>query len=158
MARSWSRYGRHRAPRDRGLVGPREGIDFFPLTVDYEERMYARGKIRRTSSSASRAPGWRAAILAMRLTPCGRIRSLLPKGYKNDVEVVLTVLPDQENDPLILAVNGASAALSGRSIPFNGSIGAVRVGRIDYEFVAEPDHQPDGEQRAGNCRGPVPAM
>ena len=74
----------------------------------------------------------------MRLTD-RPIRPLFPKGYKNDVQVVLTVLSaDQENDPDILAVNGASAALSVSSIPFNGPIGAVRVGRIDGQFVANP--------------------
>jgi polyribonucleotide nucleotidyltransferase len=116
---------------------PREGIDFFPLTVDYEERMYAAGKIPGGFIKRESRPS-EAAILAMRLTD-RPIRPLFPKGYKNDVQVVLTVLSaDQENDPDILAVNGASAALSVSSIPFNGPIGAVRVGRIDGEFVANP--------------------
>ena len=116
---------------------PREGIDFFPLTVDYEERMYAAGKIPGGFIKRESRPS-EAAILAMRLTD-RPIRPLFPKGYKNDVQVVLTVLSaDQENDPDILAVNGASAALSVSSIPFNGPIGAVRVGRIDGQFVANP--------------------
>ncbi len=116
---------------------PREGIDFFPLTVDYEERMYAAGKIPGGFIKRESRPS-EAAILAMRLTD-RPIRPLFPKGYKNDVQVVLTVLSaDQENDPDILAVNGASAALSVSSIPFLGPVGAVRVGRIDGQFVANP--------------------
>ncbi|HEX2220940.1 MAG TPA: exonuclease domain-containing protein, partial [Candidatus Limnocylindria bacterium] len=116
---------------------PREGIDFFPLTVDYEERMYAAGKIPGGFIKRESRPS-EAAILAMRLTD-RPIRPLFPKGYRNDVQVVLTVLSaDQENDPDILAVNGASAALSVSSIPFGGPIGAVRVGRIGGEFVTNP--------------------
>jgi DNA polymerase III epsilon subunit family exonuclease len=116
---------------------PREGIDFFPLTVDYEERMYAAGKIPGGFIKRESRPS-EAAILAMRLTD-RPIRPLFPKGYKNDVQIVLTVLStDQENDPDILAVNGASAALSVSSIPFLGPVGAVRVGRIDGAFVTNP--------------------
>jgi DNA polymerase III epsilon subunit family exonuclease len=116
---------------------PREGIDFFPLTVDYEERMYAAGKIPGGFIKRESRPS-EAAILAMRLTD-RPIRPLFPKGYKNDVQVVLTVLSaDQENDPDILAVNGASAALSVSGIPFLGPVGAVRVGYIDGQFVANP--------------------
>src|SRR6266542_981686 len=116
---------------------PREGIDFFPMTIDYEERMYAAGKspggfIKRESRPSE------AAILAMRLTD-RPIRPLFPKGYKQDVQIVLTVLStDQENDPDILAINGASAALSISSIPFEGPVGAVRVGYIDGAFVTNP--------------------
>ncbi len=116
---------------------PREGIDFFPLTVDYEERMYAAGKIPGGFIKRESRPS-EAAILAMRLTD-RPIRPLFPKGYKNDVQIVLTVLSaDQENDPDILAVNGASAALAISSIPFQGPVGAVRVGRVDGAFVTNP--------------------
>jgi DNA polymerase III epsilon subunit family exonuclease len=116
---------------------PREGIDFFPLTVDYEERMYAAGKIPGGFIKRESRPS-EAAILAMRLTD-RPIRPLFPKGYKNDVQIVLTVLStDQENDPDILAINGASAALSISSIPFMGPVGAVRVGFIDGQFVTNP--------------------
>ena len=116
---------------------PREGIDFFPLTVDYEERMYAAGKIPGGFIKRESRPS-EAAILAMRLTD-RPIRPLFPKGYKNDVQIVLTVLStDQENDPDILAINGASAALTLSSIPFLGPIGAVRVGYIDGAFVINP--------------------
>src|SRR6187551_1438839 len=116
---------------------PREGADFFPLTVDYEERMYAAGKIPGGFIKRESRPS-EAAILAMRLTD-RPIRPLFPKGYKQEVQIVLTVLSaDQENDPDILAVNGASAALAISSIPFLGPIGAVRVGRINGEFVTNP--------------------
>ncbi|HET6381602.1 MAG TPA: polyribonucleotide nucleotidyltransferase [candidate division Zixibacteria bacterium] len=116
---------------------PREGIDFFPLTVDYEERMYAAGKIPGGFIKRESRPS-EAAILAMRLTD-RPIRPLFPKGYKQEVQIVLTVLSaDQENDPDILAVNGASAALCISSIPFLGPVGAVRVGRINGEFVTNP--------------------
>jgi DNA polymerase III epsilon subunit family exonuclease len=116
---------------------PREGIDFFPMTIDYEERMYAAGKIPGGFIKRESRPS-EAAILAMRLTD-RPIRPLFPKGYKQEVQIVLTVLSaDQENDPDILAVNGASAALAVSSIPFLGPIGAVRVGRINGEFVTNP--------------------
>jgi DNA polymerase III epsilon subunit family exonuclease len=116
---------------------PREGADFFPLTVDYEERMYAAGKIPGGFIKRESRPS-EAAILAMRLTD-RPIRPLFPKGYFNDVQVVLTVLStDMENDPDILALNGASAALSISHIPFQGPVGAVRVGRINGEFVTNP--------------------
>ena len=116
---------------------PREGADFFPLTVDYEERMYAAGKIPGGFIKRESRPS-EAAILAMRLTD-RPIRPLFPKGYYNDVQVVLTVLStDQENDPDILALNGASAALSISHIPFMGPIGAVRVGRMNGEFLTNP--------------------
>ena len=116
---------------------PREGADFFPLTVDYEERMYAAGKIPGGFIKRESRPS-EAAILAMRLTD-RPIRPLFPKGYYNDVQVVLTVLStDMENDPDILALNGASAALSISQIPFLGPVGAVRVGRIGGEFVTNP--------------------
>ena len=116
---------------------PREGADFFPLTVDYEERMYAAGKIPGGFIKRESRPS-EAAILAMRLTD-RPLRPLFPKGYYNDVQVVLTVLSaDQENDPDILALNGASAALTISAIPFQGPVGAVRVGRLNGEFVANP--------------------
>ena len=116
---------------------PREGQDFFPLTIDYEERMYAAGKIPGGFIKRESRPS-EAAILAMRLTD-RPIRPLFPKGYRNDVQVVLTVLSaDQENDPDILGINGASAALSISNIPFQGPLGAVRVGYIDGQFVTNP--------------------
>jgi len=116
---------------------PRPGLDFFPLTVDFEERMYAAGKIPGGFIKRESRPS-EAAILADRLTD-RPIRPLFPEGYKDDVQVVITVLStDQENDPDVLGTVAASAALSISDIPFQGPIGAVRVGRIDGEFVVNP--------------------
>ena len=124
-----------------GSSEPREGIDFFPLTVDVEERMYAAGKIpggfiKREGRATEHA------ILACRLAD-RPLRPLFPKGYRNDVQIVITVLSvDQENDPDILGIVGASAALSVSDIPFAGPVGAVRVGYIDDQFVINPvEHQ-----------------
>ncbi|GAC1390053.1 MAG: polyribonucleotide nucleotidyltransferase [Ktedonobacteraceae bacterium] len=120
-----------------GSNEPREGIDFFPLTVDVEERMYAAGKIpggfiKREGRASEHA------ILAARLTD-RPLRPLFPKGYRNDVQVVITVLSvDEENDPDILSIVGASAALSVSDIPFSGPVGAVRVGYIDDQMVINP--------------------
>ena len=120
-----------------GSDEPREGIDFFPLTVDVEERMYAAGKIpggfiKREGRATEHA------ILASRLTD-RPLRPLFPKGYRNDVQIVVTVLSvDQENDPSIMAIVGASAAVSLSDIPFYGPVGAVRVGYIDDQLVINP--------------------
>jgi polyribonucleotide nucleotidyltransferase len=120
-----------------GSDEPREGIDFFPLTVDVEERMYAAGKIpggfiKREGRASEHA------ILACRLTD-RPLRPLFPKGYRNDVQIVITVLSaDQENDSDILGIVGASAALSLSDIPFAGPVGGVRVGYVDGQLVINP--------------------
>ena len=117
--------------------GPREGIDFFPLTCDFEEKMYAAGKIPGGFFKREGRPGERA-IHSARLMD-RPIRPLFPKGFRNDVQVIATVLSaDQENDPAILAINGASAALTISNIPFSGPIAAVRVALIDGELVTNP--------------------
>jgi DNA polymerase III epsilon subunit family exonuclease len=116
---------------------PRPGLDFFPLTVDFEERMYAAGKIPGGFIKRESRPS-EAAILAARLTD-RPIRPLFPSGYKDDIQVVLTVLStDQENDPDILGTIAASAALTISEIPFEGPVAAARVGRIDGELVVNP--------------------
>jgi polyribonucleotide nucleotidyltransferase len=116
---------------------PRPGLDFFPLTVDFEERMYAAGKIPGGFIKRESRPS-EAAILAARLTD-RPIRPLFPEGYKDDVQVVLTVFStDQENDPDILGTVAASAALSISPIPFLGPVGAVRIGRIGGQFIVNP--------------------
>jgi DNA polymerase III epsilon subunit family exonuclease len=118
---------------------PRPGLDFFPLTVDFEERMYAAGKIPGGFIKREARPS-EAAILAARLTD-RPIRPLFPEGYKDDVQLVITVLStDQENDPDVIGTIAASAALTISEIPFQGPIGAVRVGRIDGEFVVNPTY------------------
>ncbi len=116
---------------------PRPGLDFFPLTVDFEERMYAAGKIPGGFIKREARPS-ENAILAARQTD-RPIRPLFPKGYKDDVQLVITVLStDQENLPDTVGTIAASAALSISEIPFNGPIASVRVGRIDGEFVVNP--------------------
>ncbi len=116
---------------------PRPGLDFFPLTVEFEERMYAAGKIPggfiKREGRASEA-----ATLAARLTD-RPIRPLFPEGYKDDIQVVITVLStDRENHPDTLGTIAASAALTISEIPFSGPVGSVRVGRINGEFVINP--------------------
>ncbi len=115
----------------------REGIDFLPLTIDYEERLYAAGKIPGGFIRREGRPS-EAATLACRQTD-RPIRPLLPKGWHNEIQIVTTVLSaDQENDPDILSVIGASAALSLSEIPFAGPIGAVNVGYINGELILNP--------------------
>jgi polyribonucleotide nucleotidyltransferase len=116
---------------------PREGIDFFPLTVDYEERLYAAGKI---PGSFFKREGRASenAILICRLTD-RPLRPLFPKGMRNDVQIVMTALSaDQEHFIDIMSIVGASSALTISDIPFHGPVGAVRVGYIDGRFVMNP--------------------
>ena len=119
---------------------PREGIDFFPLTVDYEERLYAVGKIPGGFIKREGRPTEKA-ILASRLTdrPC---RPLFPKGFRNSVHIVTTVLSVDQETPLeVLSICGASAALSLSNIPFAGPIAAVLVGWVDGKPVINPTKQ-----------------
>lgn len=116
---------------------PREGLDFFPLLVDYEERFYSAGKIPGGFIKREGRPS-ETAILTSRLTDRS-IRSLFPQHMRHDVHVVITTLSvDQENPPNILAINGASAALAISEIPWNGPVGAVRIGCIEGELVVNP--------------------
>ena len=118
---------------------PRPGLDFFPLTVEFEERMYAAGKIP-GGFIKREARASEAATLAARLTD-RPIRPLFPEGYKDDIQLVITVLStDQENEPDVLGTIAASAALTISEIPFAGPVGAVRIGRIDGEFVVNPTY------------------
>ena len=119
---------------------PREGIDFFPLTVDFEERLYAAGKIPGSFPRREGRPS-EYGILTARLAD-RPLRPLFPKGFRNDVQIIVTPLSaDQENDPDVLAVNAASAALVISEIPFDGPVGCVRVGHVDGRFVANPTIQ-----------------
>src|SRR5918992_1679600 len=116
---------------------PNTNVDFFPLTVDYEERMYAAGKIPGGFIKREGRPT-EAAILAARLTD-RPIRPLFPKGYQSEIQVISTVMSaDQENNPDILSIIAASAALTLSPIPFEGPIGAVRVGYRDGEILINP--------------------
>lgn len=120
-----------------GTDTPREGVDFFPLTVDFEEKMYAVGKIpggflRREGRPAE------TAILTSRLID-RPIRPMFPDGYHNDVQIVATAVSvDPDNAPDIPAMIGASCALSVSDIPFEGPIAGVRVGLIDGQFIVQP--------------------
>ena len=119
---------------------PREGIDFFPLLVDYEEKFYAAGKIPGGFFKREGRPS-KNAILTSRLID-RPLRPLFPKGYKNDVQVIATVLSyDQKNLPDVLAINGASSALCISKIPIQCPIGAVRIGMINNEFVVNPTNE-----------------
>ena len=119
---------------------PREGVDFFPLTVDYEEKMYAAGKIPGGFIKREGRPS-SDAILCARLID-RPIRPLFPKGFRNDVQIVATVLSvEQDNAPELAAMIGASAALTVSDIPFMGPIAGVRVGRINDEFIINPTEE-----------------
>src|SRR5690242_15461707 len=118
----------------------RPGIDFFPLTVDFEERLYAAGKIPGSFPRREGRPS-EEGILTARLTD-RPIRPLFPKGFRNDVQIVVTPFSaDQENDPDILAVNAASAALALSAAPFEGPIGCVRVGTVKGKLTLNPTIQ-----------------
>ncbi|MBX5476019.1 MAG: polyribonucleotide nucleotidyltransferase [Clostridia bacterium] len=120
-----------------GTREPREGVDFFPLRVDYEERQYAAGRIPGSFFRREGRPSERA-ILSARLID-RPIRPLFPKGYRNEVQVIATVLSyDGDNAPDITSIIGASAALSISDIPFDGPIGGVMVGLVDGRFVINP--------------------
>ena len=119
---------------------PREGVDFFPLTVDYEEKMYAAGKIPGGFIKREGRPS-SDAILCARLID-RPIRPLFPKGFRNDVQIVATVLSvEQDNAPELAAMIGASCALTVSDIPFMGPIAGVRVGRVNDEFVINPTEE-----------------
>ncbi|GIO66875.1 polyribonucleotide nucleotidyltransferase [Paenibacillus sp. FSL M7-1455] len=112
-------------------------LDFFPLTVNYEERLYAVGKIPGGFIKREGRPSEKA-ILASRLTD-RPIRPLFPEGFRNDVQVLNLVMSvDQDCSPEIAAMIGTSAALSISDVPFNGPIGGVIVGRVDGEFIINP--------------------
>ncbi|GAA4871914.1 polyribonucleotide nucleotidyltransferase [Paenibacillus vulneris] len=112
-------------------------LDFFPLTVNYEERLYSVGKIPGGFIKREGRPSEKA-ILASRLTD-RPIRPLFPEGFRNDVQVVAIVMSvDQECSPEIAAMIGVSAALSISDVPFNGPVGGVIVGRVDGQFVINP--------------------
>ena len=116
---------------------PRMGVDFFPLTCDYEEKLYAVGKIPGAFMRREGRPS-ETAILASRLTD-RPLRPLFPDMFRLDVQVVSTVLSaDQENDPTILSINGASTALAISDIPWAGPVGAVRMGFLDGALVVNP--------------------
>ncbi len=116
---------------------PREGIDFFPLTVDVEERRYAAGKIPGGFFKREGRPSTESTLLCRAIDR--PIRPLFPKGYRNDVQIVITPLSaDQEHDIDVISLLGASAALSISDIPFGGPVSAVRIGQVDGQFLVNP--------------------
>jgi len=120
-----------------GAASPREGVDFFPLTVNYQERYYAAGKIPGGYFKRERAPTERETLISRLIDR--PIRPLFADGYRNETQVTVQVLShDMENDPDVVALVAASAALTISGIPFMGPIGAARVGYIDGEYRLNP--------------------
>jgi polyribonucleotide nucleotidyltransferase len=116
---------------------PREGIDFFPLSVEYEERLYSVGKIPGGFVKREGRPSENAILNGRAIDR--PLRPLFPKGYRNDVQVVCTVMSvEADNLPEILAINAASTALCISSIPFTDPVGTVSVGLIDGNFIVNP--------------------
>ena len=116
---------------------PRQGIDFFPLLVDYEERLYSVGKIPGGFIKREGRPAESATLAGRGIDRA--VRPLFPEGFRNDVQVVATVLSvDKDNEPDIAAMIGASAALTLSEVPFYGPIGGVHIGRVDGQFIINP--------------------
>ena len=131
-------YGETMVMTAASVSPPRPGLDFFPLTLDYREKGYAAGKIPGGFLKRESAPTPKE-ILTMRMAD-RPIRPLWPDGYKMDTQIQSFVVSyDQLNDPDVLSINGAGAAISLAPVPFLGPIGAVRVARVNGEFVALPD-------------------
>jgi polyribonucleotide nucleotidyltransferase len=130
----------------QGRTEAREGADFFPLTVDVEERMYAAGKIPGGFFKREGRPTEKAILTARMIDR--PIRPLWPKGFTNEVQVICTVLSaDLVTAHDILCINGASAALMISPLPFMGPVGAVRIGMIDGELVVNPT-LPEAEEES----------
>ena len=117
----------------------REGIDFLPLTVNYLEMTYAAGRIPGGFFKREGRPSDRETLISRFIDR--PLRPLFPKGFQNEIQIIATVLSaDQDNDPAILGMIGASSALSLSDIPFEGPIAGAKVGRIDGEYVLNPTH------------------
>ena len=118
----------------------REGLDFIPLTVNYQEMTYAAGRIPGGFFKREGRPSDRETLISRFIDR--PLRPLFPKGFQNEIQIIATVLSaDQDNDPSILGMIGASSALSLSDIPFDGPIAGAKVGRIDGEFVLNPTHE-----------------
>ncbi len=125
---------------------PREGIDFFPLTVDYREYTYAGGRIPGGFIKREGRPQEREILTSRQIDR--PIRPLFPEGFRNETQVISLVLSaDTENDPDVLAINAASAALTLSDIPFQGPVGAVRVGFVNDQYIINPTYSEMGESR-----------
>src|SRR5205085_11054356 len=118
---------------------PRTGIDFFPLTVDYREYTYAGGRIPGGFIKREGRPSEREILVCRMIDR--PIRPLFPETFRNETQIISLVMSaDNENDPDVAAINGASAALTIPDIPFNGPVGAVRVGQIDRNYNVNPTY------------------
>src|SRR6056297_1608135 len=122
------------------MSGPRDGISYFPLMVNYEERIYSIGKI---PGSVNRREGRPRDFATLSARFIDRpLRPLFPDGMRHDVQVIATILSvDKDHEPDIIAINGASAALTLSDIPFDGPIGGVKVGLVDGELVLNPTEE-----------------
>src|ERR1700685_2036849 len=118
---------------------PREGIDFFPLTVDYREYTYAGGRIPGGFIKREGRPSEKEILTSRQIDR--PIRPLFPETFRNETQVVAFVYSaDKENDPDVLGINGASCALALSDIPFHGPVGAVRIGIVDDQFIVNPTY------------------
>ena len=125
---------------------PREGIDFFPLTVDYREYTYAGGRIPGGFIKREGRPSEREILTSRQIDR--PIRPLFPEGFRNETQVISLVLSaDTENDPDVLAINAASAALTLSDIPFQGPVGAVRVGFVNDDYIINPTYSEMADSR-----------
>src|ERR1700732_3334114 len=119
---------------------PKEGLDFFPLTVDYREYTYAGGRIPGGFIKREGRPSEREVLTCRQIDR--PIRPLFPEGFRNETQVIALVFSaDKENDPDIIGINAAGLALGLSDIPFHGPVGAVRVGQIDGNFVINPTYE-----------------
>src|ERR1041385_1650518 len=122
------------------IADPREGIDFFPLPVDYREYTYAGGRFPGGFIKREGRPQEREILTARQIDR--PIRPLFPEGFRNETQVIALVLSaDTENDPDVLAINAASAALTLSEIPFHGPVGAVRIGLVNDQMVVNPTYE-----------------
>src|ERR1700733_11982397 len=118
---------------------PKEGIDFFPLTVEYRENTYAGGRIPGGFIKREGRPSEKEILTCRQIDR--PIRPLFPETFRNETQVVAFVYSaDKENDPDVLGINGASCALALSDIPFHGPVGAVRIGIVDGEFIVNPTY------------------
>src|SRR5271156_3948874 len=118
---------------------PKEGIDFFPLTVDYREYAYAGGRIPGGFIKREARPSEKEILTCRQIDR--PLRPLFPDGFRNETQLIVLVLSaDKENDPDVVGINAAAAALALSDIPFGATVGAVRVGRVDGAFVINPTY------------------
>ncbi len=133
----------------------REGQEFFPLTVNYQEKFYAAGKIPGSFFRRERGSTERETLICRLIDR--PMRPLFPKGYMFETQIMPTVISaDLINDPDTLAMVAASALVEISDIPFAGPIAAVRVGRVDGKFIANPTLAADGRERSRNHRLRLP--